>query len=63
MMTRRQFLKALITTCATAAVGSTSHAGERSAYEVYLPLVQVARRSAARTDRTAPSAHTGSTAR
>jgi len=41
MMTRRQFLKALITTCATAAVGTTSHAGERSVYEVYLPLVQV----------------------
>ena len=40
-MTRRQFLKTLITTCATAAVGTTSHAGERSVYEVYLPLVQV----------------------
>lgn len=40
MMTRRQFLKALIITGATAAVGSTGRAGERSAYEVYLPLVQ-----------------------
>jgi hypothetical protein len=41
MITRRQFLKVLITTCATAAVGTTSRAGERSAYEVYLPLIQV----------------------
>ncbi|MCL6541407.1 MAG: glucosaminidase domain-containing protein [Roseiflexus sp.] len=40
MITRRQFLKVLIATCATAAAGSTGRASERSAYQVYLPLVQ-----------------------
>ena len=39
MMTRRQFLKALIAAGATAVAGSI-RAGERSAYQVYLPLVQ-----------------------